>query len=48
MERQGDKGGLIMNMGYLTVRYMTLKVSYIVKIETHLPYKVLHKINDTV
>ena len=29
MERQGDKGGLIMNMGYITVRYMTQKVSHI-------------------
>ena len=25
MERQGDKGGLIMNMGHITVRYMTQK-----------------------
>ena len=32
MERQGDKGGLIINIGYITVRYMIKKVSYIVKI----------------
>ena len=48
MERQGDKGGLIMNMGYITVRYMTQKVSHIVEIVTHLLYKVWRKINDTV
>ena len=40
MERQGDKGGLIMNMGYITVRYMTQKVSHIVEIVTHLLCKV--------
>ena len=40
MERQGDKGGLIMNMGYITVRYMTQKVRRIVEIVTHLLSKV--------
>ena len=48
MERREGKGGLIMNMGYLTVRYMTQKVSYIAEIVTHLLYKVWRKINDTV
>ena len=48
MERQGDKGGLIMNMGYITVRYMTQKVRHIVEIVTHLLCKVWRKINDTV
>ena len=36
IERQGDKGGWMMNMGYITVRYMTQKVSHIVEIGTHL------------
>ena len=45
MERQG---GLIINMGYTTVRYMTQKVSLILEIVTHLLGKVWHKINDTV
>ena len=48
MERQGDKGGLIMNMGYITVRYMTQKVRHIVEIVAHLLCKVWHKIKDTV
>ena len=47
MERQGDKGGLI-NMGYITVRYMTQKARHIVEIMTHLLCKVWRKINDTV
>ena len=45
IERQG---GLIINMGYTTVRYMTQKVSLILEIVTHLLGKVWHKINDTV
>ena len=48
MERQGYKGGLIMNMGYITVRYMTQKGRQIVEIVTHLLCKVWHKMNDTV
>ena len=45
MERQG---GLIINMGYTTVRYMTQKVSLILEIVTHLLGKVWHQINGTV
>ena len=48
MESQGDKGGLIMNMGYITVRYMTQKVRRIIEIVTHLICKVWCKLNDTV
>ena len=44
MERQGDKGGLILNMGYITVRYMTQKVIHIVEILTDLLCKVWRKI----
>ena len=44
MERQGDKGGLILNMGYITVGYMTQKVINIVEILTNLLCKVWHKI----
>ena len=45
MERQG---GLIINIGYTTVWYMTQRVSLILKIVTCLLGKVWCKINDTV
>ena len=44
MERQGDKGGFILNMGYITVGYMTQKVIHIVEILTDLLCKVWRKI----
>ena len=45
MERQG---GLIINMGYTTVRYMTQKVSLLLDIVIHLLCELWCKINDTV
>ena len=48
MDRQGDKGGLLLNVGYITARYMTQKVSHIAEIVTHLLCNVWQKINDTV
>ena len=42
MDRQGDKGGLIMDMGYIAVRYMTQKVMRIVDIVTPLQCKAWH------
>ena len=44
MKSQGDKGGFIPNMGYITVGYMTQKVIDIVGILTHLLCKVWRKI----
>ena len=44
MKSQGDNGGLVMKMGYITVGYMTQKVIDIVGILTHLLCKVWYKI----
>ena len=48
MKSQGDNGGLLMKMGYITMGYITKKVSNIVETVAHLLCKVWHKINDTV
>ena len=48
MKSQGDNGGLLMKMGYITVGYITKKVWHIVEIVAHLLCKVWHKIKDTV
>ena len=44
MKSQGDNGGLIMKMGYITVGYMTQKVIHIVEILTNLECRVWCKI----
>ena len=44
MKSQGDNGGLVMKMGYITVAYMTQKVIHIVEILTNLLCKVWRKI----
>ena len=44
MKSQGDNGGLLMKMGYITVGYMTQKVIHIVEILTDLLCKVWRKI----
>ena len=43
MKSQGDNGGLVMKMGYITVGYMTQKVINIVEILTNLLCKVWRK-----
>ena len=48
MKSQGDNGGLLMKMGYITVGYITKKVWHKVEIVAHLLCKVWHKIKDTV
>ena len=44
MKSQWDNGGFILNMGYITVGYMTQKVIHIVEILTDLLCKVWRKI----